>query len=111
MAGESKWSFRSLVKYAVTNITSFSDFPMKVITALGVLSFILSIVMGAIALVGKISGRALEGFTTVIFLQILFSSIIITSVGIIGYYLGKIYDEIKGRPKYIVSKTCGKEEE
>ncbi|MBE6757784.1 MAG: glycosyltransferase family 2 protein [Ruminococcaceae bacterium] len=110
-AGVSKWSFWSLVKYAVTNITSFSDFPMKIITALGMVSFVISVVMGAIALIGKISGRALEGFTTVIILQILFSSIIITSIGIIGYYLGKIYDEIKGRPKYIVSKTCGKDEE
>ncbi len=111
VAGESKWSFRSLVKYAVTNITSFSDFPMKVITALGILSFVLSVVMGTIALIGKISGHALEGFTTVIILQILFSSIIIISVGIVGYYLSKIYDEIKGRPKYIVSETCGKDKE
>jgi len=110
-AGESKWSFRSLVKYAVTNITSFSDFPMKIITALGLLSFVVSVVMGAIALIGKFSGRALEGFTTVIILQILFSSIIMISVGIVGYYLSKIYDEIKGRPKYIVSETCGKDEE
>ncbi len=111
VAGESKWSFRSLVKYAVTNITSFSDFPMKVITALGTVSFVISVVMGAIALIGKFSGRSLEGFTTVIILQILFSSIIMISVGIVGYYLSKIYDEIKGRPKYIVSKTCGKDEE
>ncbi len=110
-AGESKWSFWSLVKYAVTNITSFSDFPMKIITALGLLSFMVSVVMGAIALIGKFSGRALEGFTTVIILQVLFSSIIMISVGIVGYYLSKIYDEIKGRPKYIVSETCGKDEE
>ncbi len=110
VAGESKWSFWSLVKYAVTNITSFSDFPMKIITVLGILSFVVSVVMGTIALIGKISGRALEGFTTVIILQGLFSSIIIISIGIVGYYLSKIYDEIKGRPKYIVSETCGKEE-
>lgn len=110
-AGESKWSFWSLVKYAVTNITSFSDFPMKIMTALGIVTFVVSAVMGAIALVGKISGRALEGFTTVIILQVLFSSIIIICIGIVGYYLGKIYDEIKGRPKYIVSETCGEDEE
>ena len=52
-------------------------------------------------------GEALEGFTTVIIINLFTGSIIMLSLGIIGYYISKIYDEIKGRPKYIVRSTCG----
>ena len=107
IAGTSKWSTGSLIKYAVSNITSFSAAPMQIVTVLGGVTFVVSIIMGTISLVQKILGRALEGFTTVIILQLFFSSIIMLSLGIIGYYIEKIYDEIKGRPKYIVSRTCG----
>ena len=64
-----------------------------------------------IALVQKISGVALGGFTTVILLLLFSSSIIMISLGIIGYYIARIYDEIKGRPRYLISKTCGETEE
>ena len=110
-AGTTKWSTRSLVKYAVSNITSFSAAPMQMVTILGGVTFVVSIIMGTIALVQKFLGQALEGFTTVIILQLFFSSIIMLSLGIIGYYIEKIYDEIKGRPKYIVSQTCGGKQE
>ena len=62
------------------------------------------------ALVQKISGVALGGFTTVILLLLFASSIIMISLGIIGYYIARIYDEIKGRPRYIISRTCGERE-
>ena len=110
-AGESKWSTRALIRYAMTNITSFSSFPMQVITFLGVLTFAVSLVLGIVALVQKFSGTAVEGFTTVIILQLLFSSIIMVSLGIIGYYLAQVYEELKGRPKFIVSESCGETKE
>lgn len=106
-AGESKWSPLSLVRYAISNITSFSAAPMQLVTICGVLMFAVSVVMGAIALTQKICGVALGGFTTVIILQLFSSSIIMFSLGIIGYYIAKIYDEIKARPKYIVMEQCG----
>lgn len=106
--GESKWSTRSLIKYAISNITSFSTAPMQIITFLGCITLIVSICMGTLALYQKFMGQALGGFTTVIVLLLFTSSIIMVSLGIIGYYLAKIYDEIKGRPKYIVAKTSGK---
>lgn len=105
--GESKWSTRSLIKYAVTNIGSFSSAPLHVITILGIIMMIISVVMGVIALVQKFTGQALGGFTTVILLLLFSASIIMISLGIIGYYIARIYDEIKGRPRYIVSKVCG----
>lgn len=105
-AGTSKWSAISLIKYAISNITSFSTFPMQLTTLLGVITFIISLILSIISLVQKILGMSLEGFTTVILLQLLFSSIIMFCLGIIGYYIAKIYDEIKGRPKFIISESC-----
>jgi len=107
VAGESKWSTKSLVKYAITNISSFSSAPLHIITLLGILMLVVAVVFGCIALVQKITGQALGGFTTVIFLLLFASSVIMISLGIIGYYIARIYDEIKGRPRYIISKTCG----
>lgn len=105
--GESKWSTKSLIKYAITNISSFSSAPLHIVTVLGVVMLIVAVVMGLIALVQKLSGVALGGFTTVILLLLFSSSIIMISLGIIGYYIAKIYEEIKGRPRYIISEMCG----
>lgn len=103
-AGESKWSTKALTKYAITNITSFTTFPMQIVTFLGVLVFLLGTVLTVIALIQYFSGTAMTGFTTVIILQCFTGSVIMIALGIIGYYISKIYDEVKGRPKYIISK-------
>lgn len=102
--GVSKWSSWSLIKYAISNITSFSAAPMQIVTILGVLFFIVSIVLGIQSLVYKFAGLALEGFTTVIMIELLIGSVVMISIGIIGYYIAKIYEEIKGRPRYILSE-------
>lgn len=106
-AGESKWSTFALIKYALSNISSFSTAPMQIVTILGTIMFIISIILSGIALYQKINGLALEGFTTVILIQLFSSSIIMICLGIIGYYIAKIYDEIKDRPRYIIADTCG----
>lgn len=106
-AGESKWSTLSLTKYALSNISSFSTAPMQIVTVLGVIMLLISFVLGVVALAQKICGQALEGFTTVILIQLFSSSIVMISLGIIGYYIAKIYEEIKGRPRYIIAETCG----
>ena len=108
-AGESKWSTWSLMKYAVSNITAFTALPLHLVTIFGILTLLVSLVMGVIALVQKFMGIALGGFTTVIILLLFLGSLIMLSLGIIGYYLGNIYEEIKDRPRYIVADTCGKE--
>ena len=109
--GVSKWSTKSLIKYALTNISSFSSAPLHIVTALGLIMLAVSIVLGLVALIQKIAGVALGGFTTVILLLLFSASIIMISLGIIGYYIARIYDEIKGRPRYIISRICGREEE
>lgn len=68
---------------------------------------IASLILGIAALYQKIVGIAVDGFTTVILLQLFSGSIIMMSLGIIGYYIAKIYDEIKDRPRYIIAEECG----
>ena len=109
--GVSKWSTKSLVKYAITNIASFSSAPLHLVTGMGVLMLIVAVVFGLISLVQKIMGVAQPGFTTVILLLLIIGSFLMISLGIIGYYIARIYDEIKGRPRYIISKICGREDE
>ena len=106
--GESKWSTSSLIKYAITNIVAFSSFPMQIVTVAGIISFLFAIVLGIQTLIKYFSGMAVEGFTTVILLILLLGSLIMMSLGIIGYYIAKIYEEVKGRPRYIISKLIGK---
>ena len=105
--GESKWSTKALIKYAITNISSFSSVPLHIITVLGVVMLAISVVFTIIALIQKFSGQALGGFTTVIILLLFSSSVVMISLGIIAYYIGKMYEELKGRPRYIISEKCG----
>ena len=106
--GESKWSTWSLIKYAITNIVAFSAAPMQVVTIAGVLVFLFAIILGIQTLIKFFMGHAVAGFTTVILLILIIGSIIMISLGIIGYYISKIYEEVKGRPKYIISKKIDK---
>ena len=110
-AGESKWSTRALIRYAINNIGSFSSAPLQIVTLLGLIMLAVALVFGIIALVQKIMGNALGGFTTVILLVLLIGSLIMISLGIIGYYVARIYEEIKGRPRFIISAVCGREEQ
>ena len=104
--GTTKWSPISLIKYAVSNISAYTTAPMQIVTVLGFIMLFITIVFGVWAFIDKIQGRALEGMTTVILILIFIGSIMMISLGIIGYYVARIYEEIKGRPKYIVSSKC-----
>ena len=111
VAGESKWSVMSLVRYAVTNIAAFSTAPLQIVTLLGSVVFLASVVLGLHSLWQKFTGQALEGFTTVIILILFIGSILMICLGIIGYYIAKIYEEIKDRPRYILADQCGGNDE
>ena len=110
-AGVSKWSTANLTKYAIRNITSFSAAPMQIVTVFGFVILAVSVVFSIISIIQKISGVAVEGFTTVILLVAFSSSIIMISIGIVGYYISRIFDEVKNRPTYIVSEICKEKEE
>ncbi len=102
--GESKWSLWSLMKYAVSNATSFSTLPLQLVTVLGVILILGSIVLFIQTLVRYFMGTSVEGFTTVILLLLIIGGSIMLSLGIIGHYIARIYEEIKGRPRYIISQ-------
>lgn len=101
--GTSKWSVISLMKYAITNATSFSTLPLQLVTIMGVVSILFSVILAVQTLVRFLLGNSVEGFTTVILLILIIGGFIMLSLGIIGHYIARIYEEVKGRPKYIIS--------
>lgn len=103
-AGKTKWSFKKLFVFAVNSITSFTNFPMQLITFVGVIFGIFAVILGVQTLVNYFGGAAENGFTTVILLLLIIGSCLMLGIGIIGFYLSKIYEEIKRRPRYIVSE-------
>ena len=103
--GESKWSTLSLMKYAVTNATSFSTLPLQLVTVMGMVSILFSVVLFIQTFVKYLSGTAVEGFTTVILLILVIGGFLMLSLGIIGHYIARIYEEVKGCPKYIIRRT------
>lgn len=105
--GSSKWSLYRLTKLAITAISAFSSVPLQLVTLMGVLVFLTSVILGTQALILKFTGSALEGFTTVIILQLFIGSLLMISLGIIGIYLSRVFEEVKGRPRYIVSHVIG----
>lgn len=107
-AGKSKFSMKSLFRFAVNNITSFTNLPIHLITWVGVLFGVLALILGIQTLVKYFCGTAAEGFSTVILLILITGACVMVGIGVIGYYLSKIYEEIKQRPRYIISRTTGK---
>ena len=102
--GESKWSTLSLMKYAVTNATSFSTLPLQLVTVMGIAAILFSVVLFIQTFVKYLSGTAVEGFTTVILLILVIGGFLMLSLGVIGHYIARIYEEVKGRPKYIIRR-------
>ena len=108
--GEGKWSVWRLVQLATTAIVSFTSAPLQIVTILGVLTLILGVGVGADALISWFQGRAVSGFATTIITLLIVGSFIMISLGIIGEYIAKIYDEIKARPPYFLESAVGFEE-
>ena len=102
--GQSSWSIVRLVRLALTGITAFSSIPLQVVTFTGVLFLLFAFLFGLQTAYVYLSGHAVTGFATVIFLLLIIGSLLMISLGIIGIYLARIYDEIKGRPRYLISQ-------
>lgn len=103
--GKSKWSLRSLMKYAVSNATSFSTMPLQLVTVMGMIAILFSVILFIQTLVRFLTGNSVEGFTTVILLILIIGGFLMLSLGIIGHYIARIYEEVKGRPRYIISRV------
>lgn len=98
----SRWAFPRLVRYAIDNITSFSSIPLHIVSLLGFVTLVCGFVFGLISLYQKLTGGSLDGFTTVILLIVIIGGALMVSLGIIGHYIAMLYDEVKGRPTYLL---------
>jgi glycosyltransferase involved in cell wall biosynthesis len=107
--GRSRWTTRGLVRLALTGITSFSSVPIHLVTAMGVVFLFFAIVLGVQTLYNKLEHQAASGFTTVILLVLIVGSFLMIGLGIIGLYVSRIYDEVKARPRYVVSDRLPKD--
>ena len=103
--GDSRWSFTALIGLALNAVTSFSALPLQMVTVLGVLTLFIAAAVGLQALRLWYEGLALPGFTTVILLQLIIGGFLMMSLGVIGTYLARIYDEVKARPRYVVREA------
>jgi glycosyltransferase involved in cell wall biosynthesis len=104
---ESKWSFWSLLELAITALTSFTGFPLRIITFLGILTLMLGFGVATEALWSLVQHQSVSGYTTIIICLLLIGSFVMISLGIIGEYIAKIYDEVKGRPHYLIRGSVG----
>ncbi len=111
-AGETKYPFRKMLKFALDAITSFSYVPLQLATYFGFAIAGVSMVgMVVVVILRLTTGRALLGQATTLVAVLFLGGIQLIFLGIIGEYLGRIYDEVKARPLYIVAETLGFDEE
>lgn len=105
VAGTTKWSFKSLVKYALEGIISFSTVPLRISTILGLVISLIAIVSTCVIIIQTlIQGKNVPGYASIITAVLFMGGIQLTCLGIIAEYISKMYLEIKDRPKYIVKE-------
>ena len=105
----STWNTRSLVQYAVNDIVSYTAAPLQIVTAAGIICFICSVLLGIYSLVQYFAGHAVEGYSTLLIVLLMTGSGIMLSLGIIGCYIARIYEEVKNRPRYLISEKTDAE--
>ena len=105
--GESKYTPRRMLRFSIDALTSFSQVPLQLATLMGFLFSALAFLAIPVAIGLKIAGQFVPGITTVLLAVLLLGGIQLITVGIIGEYLGRVYEEVKGRPLYIVREREG----
>ncbi|GGB67995.1 putative glycosyltransferase YkoT [Flavobacterium suaedae] len=104
MAGESKYPLKKMLTFAWNGITSFSTFPLKIVTRIGVIIFICCLFMSVYALYSLSMGNTVPGWVSTVLPMYFLGGIQLLCIGIAGEYIGKIYAEVKQRPRYIIDK-------
>ena len=110
-AGESKYPLKKMIAFALDGITSFSVKPMRLILSVGAVIFCLSLIALLWALIAKLSGHSVGGWTSLMCSIWMIGGIQLLSLGVIGEYIGKIYSETKRRPRFIIERVLNKTEE
>ncbi len=101
-SGGSKWSVGALIRLAIRSVTSYTAAPLYASAVIGFVLLLAFAFLLCQTLVMKLLGYAADGFTTVIALQLVIGGMLLMSVGVIGIYIEKIYEEVKARPRYII---------
>ncbi len=101
--GASRWSLRKLMALSINAITSFSAMPLQLITTIGLVFMAGALILLVQTLVNFFAGHAASGFTTVIVVELAIGACIMISLGLIGTYIARIFEEVKNRPRYVVS--------
>ena len=109
-AGESRYSLRRMTHLAVDGITSLSTRPLKMITALGLGVFLISVIMIIWCLVRHFTDNTVSGWASQMCVTLFLGGVQLLCVGVLGEYIGKIYAEVKGRPRYLVQESTFKED-
>ncbi|TFH32257.1 MAG: glycosyltransferase, partial [Myxococcales bacterium] len=104
-AGETKYPLRKMLRFAIDGITSFSIIPLRIATWLGLLSGVIAIATAGWALYGALAGQTVPGWATIMIAVALGASAQLIMTGILGEYIGRIYEEVKRRPLYVVADT------
>jgi len=105
--GESKFCFLSLLELSITALTSFTNLPLRIVTFFGAVTLILGFIIAGEAIWSLIGGHAVSGYATIIITLLLIGSFIMISLGIIGEYIARIYEEVKARPHFLVKASVG----
>lgn len=104
VAGESKYPFRKMAAFAWNGITSFSNYPLKLVTIIGFFIFFLCIIMSVYAVASMCMGNTVPGWVSTVLPMYFLGGVQLFCFGIIGEYIGKIYLEVKKRPRYFIDK-------
>lgn len=104
-AGESKYPLKKMVLFAVDGITSFSVAPIRLLLVLGSVIFMIGVVMGIYAIVQKIIGAVVPGWTSLIVSLWLIGGIQLIGIGVLGEYIGKIFKQVKERPRFTIEEN------
>lgn len=104
MAGESKYPLSKMLNFAIDGITSFSVKPLRMITTFGLLFILVAVGIICWALYAFAAGHTIPGWTSLLVSLWLIGGAILTAIGIIGEYIGKIYKEVKRRPRYFIER-------
>jgi glycosyltransferase involved in cell wall biosynthesis len=106
--GASRWTFRSLFRLAVNGLTSFTSAPLHLVTMVGLAFAAFAVVLGVQTLVRWLRGGSVAGFPTVILLLLVMGTFILLGLGVIGEYLARIHEEVRGRPRYLVQEKSAR---
>ncbi|MBR4072639.1 MAG: glycosyltransferase family 2 protein, partial [Clostridia bacterium] len=104
LAGKSHYPFKKMLSFALDGITSLSVKPIKLISALGLIVFIISLIMLLWSLIMYFIGHTVAGWSSIVCIVLFLGGVQLLSIGVIGEYIGKIYSEVKKRPRYIIDK-------